>query len=561
MSENKMLISKRIKLLQEAYIRELPSKIDALEYTWQELLVTKKIDKYIIELMRAFHSMAGTASSFGYSKVGEYARDGESVLKAILGSCQISADAESTMQYCIKGMKAVVEAAESQENYEVELGISQARQVCDCEIRKTVIMVDDDEHFLVNLAFQLECFGYQVFKFHQLQEVEEALPQLEPAGIIMDMVFPEGEIAGADAVRRLRTMKSYHIPVIFLSRRNDIHSRLAAVKVGSDAYFVKPVRPIDLVDKLDNLTKTEEPELCRVLIVDDDKIMADYHAALLEKNGMKTFTLRDSLQILEYLSIFNPDLILLDLNMPECNGYEIAKLIRQVPAYFRIPIVFLSGEKNLELQMQAMATGGDDFITKPVQPEHFICSVRLRAERMRMLRQYMERDGLSGLYNHSVMKQHIERLFLQALRTNNPITLAMIDLDCFKYVNDTYGHVAGDMVILSIARLLEQRLRVTDIIGRMGGEEFAIIMPNTPVDSAYIVVEEIRAKFESMCHESVNGTFHATFSCGLAGLPGYTDPSSLYNAADKALYEAKTLGRNLIHMAHPKDECLMKGVD
>ncbi|MBP2628188.1 MAG: response regulator receiver modulated diguanylate cyclase [Firmicutes bacterium] len=549
MSETKRLISNRMKSLQEAYICDLPNQIGMMESTWKKLIMTKNLDKYIIELIRVFHSMAGTASSFGYPKMGEYARKGESVLKVILSSCRISAESKNTMQHCIMGMKATLEGAKTSCNYEFELDVLQVRRECSCQIRKTVIIVDDDEHFLVNLSFQLECFGYEVFKFHRLQEVEEALPQLEPAGIIMDMVFPEGEVAGADAVKRLRTLKSYHIPVIFLSRRNDIHSRLAAVKAGSDAYFLKPVRPTDLIDKLDDLTRTEEPEYCRVLIVDDDKTMADYHAALLEQNGMETLTLRDSLQILDYLSRFNPDLILLDLNMPECNGYELAKLIRQVPAYFRIPIVFLSGEKNLELQMQAMATGGDDFITKPVQCEQFIGLVKLRAERMRMLRQYMERDGLSGLYNHSVMKQHIERLFLQAVRSNHPITLAMLDLDHFKCVNDTYGHITGDLVILSIARLLEQRLRSTDVIGRMGGEEFAIIMPNTPVDCAYEVMEEIRMKFESMCYESVNGLFHVTFSCGLAGFPIYTDPASLYNSADKALYKAKSIGRNVTYIA------------
>lgn len=551
MCKNKTSISNRMRLLQEAYIRDLPSKIDAMEDNWLELVVTKNLDKNIIELVRAFHSMAGTASSFGYAQMGEYAHRGENVLKSILDSCQISAETKNSMQHCIEGMKVALETAKTFKKCEFELGNCQVWQDSGSQSRKTIIMVDDDEYFLGKLSFQLECFGYEVFKFHKLQEVEEALPNLEPAGIIMDMVFPEGQVAGADTVRRLRLVKSYHIPVIFLSRRNDIHSRLAAVQAGSDAYFLKPVSPTDLIDKLDYLTKAKEPERCRVLIVDDDQMMADYHAELLEQSGMKTMTLRDSMQVLDYLSIFNPDLILLDLNMPECNGYELAELIRQVPAYFRIPIVFLSGEKNLDLQMQAMETGGDDFITKPVKPEHFISSVRLRAERMRMLRQYMERDGLSGLYNHSIMKQHIERLFLEAVRCERPVTLAIIDLDHFKNVNDTYGHVAGDLVILSIARLLEQCLRSTDIIGRMGGEEFAVIMPNTTIDSAYHVIEGIRTKFESMCHESVNGVFQVTFSSGLAAFPEYADSMSMYNAADKVLYEAKELGRNLTYKASP----------
>lgn len=549
MSETKDLISNRMKSLQEAYICDLPNQINIIEYKWEKLVLTKNLDKYMTELIRFFHSMAGTASSFGYAKMGEDARKGESVLKSILSSCRISTEAKDTMESCITGMKRTLEVAKNATNYEFELEVPQVRQGYSCPMGKNVVMVDDDEHFLANLSFQLECFGYKVFKFHSLQEVEKALPQLEPAGIIMDMVFPEGDIAGAETVNRLRRLKSYHIPVIFLSRRNDIRSRLAAVQAGSDAYFLKPVRPTDLIDKLDDLTRTEELERCRVLIVDDDKSMADYHATLLEESGMQTLTLREPMRILDHLSRFNPDLILLDLNMPECNGYELAKVIRQVPTYFRIPIVFLSGEKNIELQMQAMATGGDDFITKPVQCEHFITSVKLRAERMRMLRQYMERDGLSGLYNHSVMKQQLERLFLQAIGSNMPITFVMIDLDHFKSVNDMYGHSAGDLVILSIARLLGQCLRSTDVIGRMGGEEFGIIMPNMSVECAYQVMEEIRLKFGSMCHESVKGLFQVTFSCGLAGFPTYTDSASLYNVADRALYKAKASGRNLTYIA------------
>lgn len=538
-----------IKLLKDAYLYDLPQQFDAMECKWNKLLMTNDLEKYAAILMRAFHSMAGTASSFGYQKIGENADKGEKIVKAIIAANEISEEVQSTMHQCFCDFKSALEAANLQKHYDFGPSADPWPKPI-AQMQKVVIMVDDDKYFLENLSFQVECFGYKVYKFHNLKEVEKAIEQLEPAGIIMDMVFPEGDAAGAAAVLRIQERKGYHIPIIFLSRRNDIHARLAAIRAGGDAYLVKPVRPTELIDALEHLTKTEEPESCRVLIVDDDKFMADYHAELLKQHGMKTCCVPDPMKILDYLSIFNPDLILLDLNMPHCNGYDLSKLIRQVPAYFRIPIVFLSVEKNPTLQVQAMATGGDDFITKPVELEYFIWSVKLRAERMRTLRQYMERDGLSGLYNHSVMKQHIKRLFLNAVRSVRPITLAMLDLDYFKRVNDTYGHVAGDLVIVTLARFLEQRLRSSDMIGRMGGEEFAVIMPNTSVECAYAVMEELRVKFQNICHESANGVFHTTFSCGLAGYPEYSSAIDMYNAADAALYQAKTLGRNLVYKAN-----------
>ncbi|MCE5286670.1 MAG: diguanylate cyclase [Pelosinus sp.] len=548
MLEHKDQIGQQIKMLREAYLRDLSQRIDVMEGKCQELSSTKKYEKNLAFLRRAFHSMAGTASSFGYENIGKFAKEGESVLKDIAPAERLSAEAEDTLKRCIEGLNLSLKTAKSLQ-YEFALDVNYFWAEPGGEKHKTVIMVDDDEHFIANISFQLECFGYKVLKFRKLAEVEKFLPQLEPAAIIMDMVFPEGEAGGADAVKRLQGMKPYHIPVVFLSRRSDIYSRLAAVRAGSDAYFAKPGRAADLIEALDGLTRTEKPESCRILIIDDDKFMADYHAALLEQHGMKTLIVSEPMKVLDYLSLFAPDLILLDLIMPQCSGYELSRLIRQVPAYVHIPIVFLSVEKNPARQIAAMATGGDDFITKPVDIAHFISSVKLRAERMRMLRQHMERDGLSGLYNHSVMKQHIRRLFLDAVRRDNPVALAMLDLDFFKVVNDTYGHAAGDLVILSLARFLEQRLRSTDLIGRMGGEEFAVIMPDTTMADAYQVMEEIRAKFENICHESVKGVFHTTFSCGLAGYPGSNSPNALYNAADAALYKAKSLGRNLTYQA------------
>lgn len=125
-----------------------------------------------------------------------------------------------------------------------------------------------------------------------------------------------------------------------------------------------------------------------------------------------------------------------------------------------------------------------------------------------------------------------------------PATLGIIDLDFFKKINDTYGHITGDMVIVIVSRLLEQRLRCGDIVGRVGGEEFAFIMQNTTPQEAYTVIESVRCTFGKIVHEAPAGSFTATFSCGLAALQTANDPAQWYDAADSALYKAKKQGRN-----------------
>jgi diguanylate cyclase (GGDEF)-like protein len=156
----------------------------------------------------------------------------------------------------------------------------------------------------------------------------------------------------------------------------------------------------------------------------------------------------------------------------------------------------------------------------------------------------MERDSLTGLLNHSNLKEQLNREVMRSKRTGSEICFAMIDVDHFKKVNDTYGHLTGDRVLRGLARLLQERLRATDIIGRYGGEEFAVILLNTDLENAEQIVNEIRDKFSKLT-QRVNGSeFHVTFSCGIASFPDYDTTDSLNEAADNALYEAKEKGRN-----------------
>jgi diguanylate cyclase (GGDEF)-like protein len=162
----------------------------------------------------------------------------------------------------------------------------------------------------------------------------------------------------------------------------------------------------------------------------------------------------------------------------------------------------------------------------------------------------MMRDSLTGLLNHTSTRERLGVEAARAQREGLSLSFAMIDIDHFKSVNDTYGHPAGDRVIKSLARLLQQRLRKMDVIGRYGGEEFAIVLQNIDVHSGQRLLDEIRDRFAHIRHAIGNKEVYVTFSCGLASFPTYEDATMLTQAADQALYQAKRGGRNQVRVAH-----------
>ena len=260
---------------------------------------------------------------------------------------------------------------------------------------------------------------------------------------------------------------------------------------------------------------------------------------------MLTEVIDDGLDILQALNTFNPDIILLDMYLPQYTGIEIANLIRQIPTYISIPIVFLSAEEDQDIRLQALSLGVDDFLSKPPHAEHLIKTVSSRAERYRTIRKLMVHDSLTGLLNHTTFRERFNQEITRARRQHAPLTFAFLDIDHFKNVNDSYGHSTGDRVLKSLAQFLKQRLRSSDIIGRYGGEEFAILLPDTTAESALPVLEELREGFEKIEHRlpTSDNHIHVTFSCGIAAFPRYTDVTILSEAADQALYQAKQEGR------------------
>ncbi len=409
---------------------------------------------------------------------------------------------------------------------------------------------------LETLADQILASGYRVETFVSQADFFRALAHRRPDLLCMDLRHALPGQGGEPLACEIQEGRDRPIPIAFVSERQDLEARLAALRAGGIAFFHSPLTAPAVAEKLDHLVHRSRQEPLRVLIIDDDRLSAAFTGRCLEASGMEVQVVQDPLQSLAPLTEFNPDLLLVDLCMPGCSGEELAAAIRQEEAFAGLPIVFLSSVCDREQQLAALSLGAEDFLTKPVSPAHLVSIVSTRAQRGRQLRSLMERDRLTGLLNYGSLMENLRREFARSRRTRSPLAYAMIDIDHFKQVNDAHGHPAGDSVLVSLARLLQRRLRRTDILGRYGGEEFALVMPDTDLEHARAICEELRLAFQDLRHGPGGSYGRITFSCGLAGSQDYSAPSILVRAADAALYEAKSAGRDRVTVrgahAHPE---------
>ncbi|MBF0357220.1 MAG: diguanylate cyclase [Magnetococcales bacterium] len=532
------------------YIKQLPGKIEKIEETWELLTDNPWNVERFQTFYRMVHTIAGSGGTFGLPELGDAARLLETTIKPQLESGEQPSDKErDNIILNLKHLIAISETSLQKTAEPTAKNVSKKTTVAkkSRQEKSLIYLVDNDEKNSKDLATQIDNYGYTVQTFSTLSKFNKAFQATVPTVIIMETQLPDGD--GCKALSIIHKGQSQYIPTIFITKKSDLNTRLKTVKAGGRAFFNKPVNVTDLIDELDQIVDVNDSEPFRILIVDDSVSMAKYFSLILRDAGMDTVVVTDPLTVMEPLESFRPDLILMDLYMPGCSGLELARVIRQQSAFVSIPIVYLSGETDLKKQLAAMSLGGDDFLTKSIQAEHLVLSVTSRVKRTRTLRNFMIRDGLTGLYNHTQTKEFLDLEIERAKRDSRPMAFAMIDIDKFKLVNDTYGHPTGDLVIKSLSRLLKQRLRKTDLVGRYGGEEFAIILINTGAETAERIFNELRVAFAKIQHRFEDIVFSKTFSCGVAIYPGYEDGTAMNNAADAALYKAKDGGRNQVVFA------------
>jgi len=531
MADNPQLQA-QLAAIEARFRQRLDDELDTLD----DLCAQLHDDPSALRSLRdRLHKLAGSAGTFGYGELGRVARQLEQQAQTQLDAKQPDAAVLTDLSSAGAQLRPLLTRDEQRQAQlqQLDAGIS------DEDRHRHVGLLIEEDDLASQMTQTLDSFGYQVTRLASPEALHTAA-QLD--ALIIDTSPPGSRLLSHPVFQQAPGQLP---PLLIISSLDTFSSRLQAVRAGAVGFFTKPVDLPLLERRLERGFSSQQGGPFRVLIVDDDTELTARYQLVLSNAGIRVDTVSDANLLLDKMHKFIPEVVLMDLNMPEYSGPELAQVIRLDDDWLRVPIVYLSAETNAERQMSALLKAGDDFITKPISDSTLLTTVYARAQRARMVSDALARDSLTGLLKHADIKEQLELEAERAKRSHAPVSVAMIDIDHFKNVNDSYGHACGDNVIRALSNMLRQRLRKVDRLGRYGGEEFVAVLPGCNSDDAYQLLESIREAFNALQFSSGGQQFHCSFSAGISACEAdaWAD-EELLERADRALYRAKQSGRN-----------------
>ena len=304
----------------------------------------------------------------------------------------------------------------------------------------------------------------------------------------------------------------------------------------------------------------------RILIVDDDPESVELVWQWLALQGHDLLLARNGKEAVEKIRATPPDLILLDLRLPPPDGFEVARLLKQSPETRTIPVIVMTVRRDVASKVECLRIGVDDFVTKPFHWDELDATLQAALEKRRLytaletanqqllaandqLLKLSVTDDRTSLYNDRYLRQRLSEEFKRSMRYGTALSLILLDLDHFKKINDRYGHDCGDAVLRQFGEILVDNAREIDIVGRYGGEEFLMVLPNTDGIKAAIVGERVRKATEDYLFRFQDQIVRLTASAGISSVPTnreIREEEEFVRAADEALYRAKEGGRNKV---------------
>lgn len=409
-----------------------------------------------------------------------------------------------------------------------------------------ILIIDDSKMILsvVEKELSKQIDNITIYQALTKSEAETLLETISFHVAIVDVNLPDAPNGEA-----IDSVSVHDVPVIVLTGSVDNNLR--------EIIFRKQI--IEFISKNDINNITYAASVCKrilknygtnVLIVDDSSTFRMLLTRELNKmhiNVIAAVNPKEAIKILEKDDV-KISMVITDYEMPEMNGLDFTFYLRQIYRKDVLSIIALSAQNSSTLSTQFLKYGANDFLYKPFTPEEFSVRISSNLELLDIFAENKEhsyRDFLTGMYNRRFFFETAESVVKKTHRNHLPLLVAMLDIDHFKLINDTYGHDIGDIAIKEVASILKQSVRSSDLIARFGGEEFCLLLENISIEDARELLENIRAKFESNIIQCQNNTISYTVSIG-AFYGDSSDIEAMIKDADLNLYEAKENGRNQV---------------
>lgn len=294
-----------------------------------------------------------------------------------------------------------------------------------------------------------------------------------------------------------------------------------------------------------------------MLVVDDSAVVRSVVRLQLQAAGYSVLEAANGQAALEVVAAGGISLVLLDVEMPVLDGFTTIAALKADPSTADLPVIFLTARVDSQDVVEALRLGAHDYLSKPLKQAELLARVRaavqvteLRRELQRRteeLDQQARTDYLTGLYNRRHLEEHLRQLLSPRRRDGNAVAVLLVDIDHFKQVNDTIGHQAGDLVLQEVARRMGSVVRVADVLGRWGGEEFLLLAPETGLEAARVLAERLRRAVSDEPVRTASGPVPITVSIGGATVHGPSREDRMeevLRVADTNLYAAKHAGRD-----------------
>ncbi len=357
-------LANRIKKADEQYRAKLLAKLDEVASLWDHLRYVQWSQKHLDKFYRLAHILVGGAGTLGYLELYEKLKKLDEAVRPLID--EQGAPEASVMKQIDNALEAVYKQAKQfTESPQAAIAIESGEEPDSGDA--LVFLVDDDHVVLDVLGAQLQGAGFKVRVFDSLAKLYKALKEQTPSLIVLDIVFPQGALAGVDALQSLRIKAGFQVPVIFISARGDIVARLKALRAGGSAFIAKPVGIKELTKTARDLIASDQRY--RALVVDDDPVCSLTHENYLMRANCQVKSVSNPLEVLKQIKQFHPDVVLLDLMMPNCNGIEIAQILRQEQSTHFLPIIFLTSSDDPNDIKKIEAISHSSYLAKPVEPE------------------------------------------------------------------------------------------------------------------------------------------------------------------------------------------------
>lgn len=441
-----------------------------------------------------------------------------------------------------------------------------------------VLVVDDERRNVMVIATRLRALGYEVLEAKDGGEALAILRSTPVDLVLSDVMMPV--VDGFELIRRIRSDTTLAaLPVVLVTALDGTADRVRGFEAGASDFLTKPVNPAELElrvqsqvrlhrlqQELDHRSQilrfsaeADDPPAGRVFVLEDDPHWRAVLIELLQARGYVVEAACDLGSGIAAAERADPDVLLVDLKLPDGEGSDFIRLFRNLGLERHVPaIMVVTGVDDAQEKLACLRHGADDYVTKPITPVELLARVesqmrRSRASRLAVRQAERARgdahtDPLTGLYNRRFLDEDLRRRVRGAASRADGFAVALLDIDHFKRVNDSYGHPVGDAVLRTVAGQVRKSLRESDLACRYGGEEFVAIFPSTGLREARIVADRLRTEIQaSECPplpaEAV------TVSIGLAEWTPGEDAGDLLRRADEALYAAKHAGRNRVEEA------------